>query len=147
MPGFALLSVALVFVAATDFAHLPFSAFVVALCVTQGSQSLTAGNMQVIGSVIAPEHVRGRFFGIWRLIGEIGSTGSPLVFALLSSHHSYAAGFLSLSIAAAGAAVLLWTQVRHALGEAGARHERAAAEARPDARPPDARPQEAEAAT
>jgi MFS family permease len=129
VPGFLLLSIALVFVAATDFAHLPFSAFVAALCVTQASQSLTAGNMQVIGSVIAPEHVRGRFFGVWRLIGEIGSTASPTAFALLSSHHSYAAGFLTLSIAALGAAVLLWTQVRRALGETRAPGEHV--EARP----------------
>ncbi len=117
VPGFLLLSVALVFVAATDFAHLPFSAFVVSLFVTQASQSLTAGNMQVIGSVIAPEHMRGRFFGVWRLIGEIGSTASPAMFAVLSTQHSYAAGFLSLSVAALGAAVLLWTHVRRALGE------------------------------
>jgi sugar phosphate permease len=110
----------LVFVAATDFANLPFEFFVAALILTQGSQSLTAGNMQVIGSIIAPDNIRGRFFGVWRMVGEIGSTSSPIVFALLAEFHSYAAGFLTLSVAAFAASVLLWTQVRRALEENGA---------------------------
>jgi MFS-type transporter involved in bile tolerance (Atg22 family) len=117
VPGFFLLSLALVLVAATDFAQLPFGVFVVSLIITQGSQSLTAGNMQVIGSIIAPEEARGRFFGVWRLIGEIGSTASPALFALLAELHSYSAGFLSLSLASLLAAGLLVTYVRAALGE------------------------------
>jgi len=71
--------------------------------------------MQVIGSLIAPEHVRGRFFGIWRLMGEAGSASSPIVFAFIAERVSYAASFAVLSLSALCAATILATQVKKTL--------------------------------
>jgi hypothetical protein len=101
--------------AAVAFMGLPFSVYVPAFLAMQFSQSLTAGNMQVIGSLIAPAHVRGRFFGVWRLIGEGGSALSPAIFALLAETTSYGVSFAFLSACSVGAALVLGTQVRQAL--------------------------------
>lgn len=43
---------------------------------------MTAASMQVLGSDMAPD--RGRFFGFWRLIGEIGGLVSSALFGVLA---------------------------------------------------------------
>ena len=123
VPGFTIMGCALAFMAWTAYSEAPFPWFVAAFMLVQLSTSISAGNMQVIGSLIAPANVRGRFFGIWRLVGEGGSAASPAVFAVLATVSSYAASFVFLSICAFGCAVILFTQVRTALREG----ERAAA--------------------
>ncbi len=115
VPGFAMMGVSMAVMAAVAFVHGPFSVYVPAFLALQFSQSLTAGNMQVIGTLIAPEHVRGRFFGVWRLVGEAGTAISPALFAVVAEHASYAASFALLSVFALSAAVILYTQVRQAL--------------------------------
>jgi MFS family permease len=115
VPGFVLTGVSMAVMAIIAFVNGPFSVYVPAFLALQFSQSLTSGNMQVIGSLIAPAHVRGRFFGVWRLVGEGGSALSPAVFAFLASHWSYGVSFAFLSACAFGASAVLFTQVRHAL--------------------------------
>ncbi len=115
VPGFAMMGVSMAVMAVVAFVHGPFGVYVPAFLALQFSQSLTAGNMQVIGTLIAPEHVRGRFFGVWRLVGEAGTAISPALFAVVAEHASYAASFAFLSLFALSAAVILYTQVRHAL--------------------------------
>jgi len=44
---------------------------------------VTAASMQVLGSDMAPDG-RGRFFGFWRLIGEIGGLVSSALFGVLA---------------------------------------------------------------
>lgn len=115
VPAFAIMGLALVFMASTAFLESPFSFFIAAFILVQVATSMAAGNMQVIGSLIAPANVRGRFFGIWRLIGEGGSTMSPVMFAVLAETSGYAAAFVSLSVCAFAGAVILFTQVRTTL--------------------------------
>jgi MFS family permease len=115
VPGFALTGVAMGVMAAVAWVQGPFSAYAPAYLALMFAQSLTAGNMQVIGSLIAPEHVRGRFFGVWRVVGEGGSAASPAVFALVAEHVSYGASFAVLSACSLGAALVLASQVRVAL--------------------------------
>jgi MFS family permease len=115
VPGFAMAGLAMAAMALIAFTDSPFSLYVAAFLALQFSTSLTAGNMQVIGSLIAPEHVRGRFFGVWRLVGEAGSAGSPALFALVAEVASDGAAFAMLSAFSLGAAIILHTQVRHAL--------------------------------
>jgi MFS family permease len=115
VPAFVIMGLALLFMAGTAYLESPFSYFVAAFILVQVATSMAAGNMQVIGSLIAPANVRGRFFGIWRLIGEGGSTLSPVMFAVLAETLGYTAAFLSLSVSAFGGAALLFTQVRTAL--------------------------------
>lgn len=115
VPAFRIMGLALVFMASTAYLESPFSYFIVAFILVQVATSMAAGNMQVIGSLIAPANVRGRFFGIWRLIGEGGSTMSPVMFAILAETSGYAAAFVSLSVCAFAGAVILFTQVRTTL--------------------------------
>ncbi|MBM3190635.1 MAG: MFS transporter, partial [Chloroflexi bacterium] len=38
-----------------------------------------AGCMMTLGADLAPQHTRGEFLGLWRLIGDVGHTGGPMV--------------------------------------------------------------------
>jgi MFS family permease len=115
VPGFALTGLSMAAMAVIAFVGGSFSVYVPAFLALQFSGSLTAGNMQVIGSLIAPAHVRGRFFGVWRLMGEGGSALSPAIFAFLASVASYGVSFAFLSACSLGAAVVLGTVVRQSL--------------------------------
>jgi MFS family permease len=88
-------------------AGLPFEAYAVAYVCMQLGQNLTSGNMQVIGSDIAPAHFRGRFFAVWRLINESGSLLSPLIFGFLAVNQGYPAAFIFLAIASGITALVL----------------------------------------
>lgn len=115
VPGFALLSLALGFIAFTAYARLPLETYVVAFICMQAAQNITSGNMQVIGSDIAPAHVRGKFFGVWRLIGEVGQVSSPVAYAFLAETSGYWTAFLFLGATALGTALVLGTQVKEPL--------------------------------
>ncbi len=115
VPGFVLLSLGLAFIAATAFLRLPFEAFVVAFLVMHAAQNITSGNMQVIGSDIAPAHVRGKFFGVWRTVGEVGQVASPLAFAYLAEAYDYGIAFMFLCATAMATALVLGTQVKEPL--------------------------------
>ncbi|MEA2641951.1 MAG: hypothetical protein QOF51_3345 [Chloroflexota bacterium] len=115
VPGFALTGISMGAMALIAAMGLPFTVYVPAFLALQFSQSLTSGNMQVIGTLVAPAHVRGRFFGVWRLAGEGGAAISPAMFAFLAEQFSYAVSFAFLSACALGAAFVLFTQVRAAL--------------------------------
>ena len=115
VPGFVLLSLGLAFIAATAFLGLPFEAFVAAFLVMHAAQNITSGNMQVIGSDIAPAHVRGKFFGVWRTIGEIGQVASPVAFAYLAEAYDYGTAFMFLCATAMATALVLGTLVKEPL--------------------------------
>jgi MFS family permease len=119
VPGFILLGLGLFIMAGTALAELPFAAYAATFYFVQMAQGLTAGNMQVIGSDIAPPHLRGRFFGIWRLMGEIGVASSPAVFGVVAEHFGYAPPFAILGVTAWLSAVILGTQVRGMLKRKG----------------------------
>jgi MFS family permease len=40
---------------------------------------LSSGTMMTLGADLAPRNARGEFLGVWRLIGDLGVTGGPLV--------------------------------------------------------------------
>ena len=115
VPGFALLGLTLGFIAFTAYAGLPLETYVIGFIAMQAAQSVTSGNMQVIGSDIAPAHARGKFFGVWRLIGEIGQVGSPVAYAFLAENSGYGTAFLFLTATALSTALVLATQVKEPL--------------------------------
>ena len=43
---------------------------------------LGAGINVVLGSDFAPEHERGEFLGVWRLVGDTGSFSGPVMIGL-----------------------------------------------------------------
>ncbi len=112
VPGFSLLCVSFLFMAFTAFAFTPFPVWVLSFLMVQASQSITSGNMQTLGSDMAPRHARGKFMGMWQLIGHIGTTLSPAVFGLVSAGYGYAAAFAVFAFTALGAAVIVGTQVQ-----------------------------------
>lgn len=126
VPGFSLLTLALAFTSVTAYAHLSLGTFVVAYILVHTSNAITGSNMQTLGSDIAPDNARGRFYGVWNTLGSVGSPVSTSMFALLSAAMGYWAAFGFLGMTACAAAVILGTQVRDRV-----RERRAAASAAP----------------
>jgi len=115
VPGFSLLAVALVFISITDFTQMPLNMFIVAYLCVYASNGITGGNMQTLGSDIAPEKARGKFYGVWHTIGTVGAPTSTSMFALLSGSLGFWAGFGFLGFMASGTALILGTQVHDRL--------------------------------
>ena len=112
VPGFSLLCVTFFFMALTAAAQMAFPIWVLSFLLVQSSQSITSGNMQTLGSDMAPPNARGKFMGMWQLVGSIGTTLSPAVFGVVSAGHGYAAAFSVFGVTALGAALIVGTQVR-----------------------------------
>ena len=99
VPGFFGLFLSSIFLAWTALTGASFALFLVGYFAIHMSQGVTSGNMQVLGSDLAPERARGRFIGIWRTLAEVGNATSPLVFTALTAV-SYAASFSFVAICA-----------------------------------------------
>ena len=69
-----------------------FSTLLLAAVLIGVGNGLGAGSMMTLGSDLSPVESRGEFLGVWRLIGDLGHTGAPLVIGALAS-------FLALSSA------------------------------------------------
>lgn len=75
VPSFAIQSAGMALVAfSTDFWGLLIAAALMGL-----GNGISSGTMMTLGSDLAPLNSRGEFLGVWRLIGDIGATGAPLV--------------------------------------------------------------------
>ena len=116
VPGFLFTSLGLMFLASSAQWHWSLASFIVGFIWIHGAQSITAGSMQVLGSDMAPAMARGRFFGLWRLVGEIGGLVSPAIFALAAEHVAYSAAFIFLGLCALATTALLAFQVRETVG-------------------------------
>jgi MFS family permease len=120
VPGFALIAASSIFMAFTAFAQVSFPVFVVAFICLHASQSLTGGNMQVLGSDLAPPNARGRFFGLWRLVSEGGGSLSPVIFAAMAEAFGYAPAFGLLGVSALTVALIIGLLVQETIGRYGA---------------------------
>ena len=58
----------------TGFWGLLFAAVLIGF-----GNGLGSGTMMTLGADLSPDGSRGEFLGVWRLIGDIGFTGGPLV--------------------------------------------------------------------
>ncbi|HUF41000.1 MAG TPA: MFS transporter [Verrucomicrobiae bacterium] len=79
-------------------------------------QAVTAGSMQVLGADMAPANARGRFFGFWRLIGEIGGVVSPALFGFVADHFGYSVSFVFVGLSSLATALLLAFSVKETVG-------------------------------
>lgn len=125
VPGFALLALALALVALTAWASLPFLAFVPVYLLVMAAVSVTSGNMQTLGADLVPERGRGQFMGVWMLIGQLGITIAPWAMGMLSVGYGYPSAFLAFAFSAAGASLIVGTQVPETVRRAPARPARA----------------------
>jgi MFS family permease len=107
VPGFSLLALAMGFMAYTAWVQVPFNVFVVAYFSVYATNSITGGNMQTLGSDIAPANARGRFYGVWQTLGSVGGPIGTSAFAALSGAVGYWAAFSFLGTTAASAAFIL----------------------------------------
>jgi MFS family permease len=115
VPGFALLMVAFCFLAVTALLQVPFGFFIAAYLCVYACTSMTGGNMQTLGSDIAPPSLRGRFYGVSQTLGHFGGPVATSSFAVLAASIGYWAAFVFLGFTAGSAAFILGTQVRDRL--------------------------------
>lgn len=107
IPGFTLLGAALGFQALTAFFDWPFTAYIAAYLLVAGANMITTGNMQILGTDIAPAQVRGSFFGLSQTIVQVGQILSPTAFAILAERINPGSGFLFLGAASLAVAILI----------------------------------------
>ena len=112
VPGFVLMALGLFFLAANAHWHWGLAIFTGAFLWMHASHAVTSGSMQVLGSDMAPAHARGRFFGFWRLIGEIGGLVSPALFGFVAERMGYSVSFAMIGLCALATAMLLAFSVK-----------------------------------
>ena len=64
---------------AASFGGLLFAATLIGI-----GNGLGSGSMMTLGSDLSPDGSRGEFLGVWRLIGDLGHTGAPLVVGVVA---------------------------------------------------------------
>jgi len=76
VPSFAVmaLGMALIPLIATDYTTL-----LVATAVIGVGNGLSPGSMFTLGADLAPPEAAAEFLGMWRFVGDVGSTGGPLI--------------------------------------------------------------------
>ena len=75
VPCFAIQALGMALIPFTSsFGSLLFAAMLIGV-----GNGLGAGTMMTLGSDLSPVQSRGEFLGVWRLIGDLGHTGAPLV--------------------------------------------------------------------
>jgi MFS family permease len=116
VPGFMFISLGLWFLASSAVWHWSLGFFIAGFLWIHCGHAGTAGSMQVLGSDMAPANARGRFFGFWRLIGEIGSLVSPALFGLVSDQIAYGAAFALFGFCSLATAALLAFSVKETVG-------------------------------
>ena len=64
---------------ATSFTGLLLAAVLIGI-----GNGLGSGSMMTLGADLSPVNSRGEFLGVWRLIGDMGQTGGPLVVGIVA---------------------------------------------------------------
>ena len=98
IPGFTLVGLSMIFMALIAAAELPLPIYAAALVFAQVSQLVTHGSMQTLAADIAPANARGKFFGLWRLVGGDGHVYQSGMFTFFSTHGGFPASFVYLGV-------------------------------------------------
>ena len=112
VPGFSLLSLGLVVMSMSAYGHWPFGGYVGSFLFARVAMSTVSGNMQVVGSDVAPPDARGAFFGLWGMVRNIGSFLSPATFAFIAEGLGFGSSFALLSAMALGTAIIMGSQIK-----------------------------------
>ncbi len=107
VPGLILTSLSMASVSVTAFAGLSLAWFIASFVFVHLAISIISGNMQTLGTDVAPPQARGLFFGMSRLVAQGGSTASPMSFGLLSGAFGFGAAFVLLASTAFAAAIVV----------------------------------------
>jgi len=106
VPAAVTLGLGISFMSITAALSLPLGVFIAAFVWINIGIALMAGTMQTIGSDIAPEEARGKFFGVNRLIAEGGSVMNPVSFGVMTATIVGAGGFAGAFAITAAAAFI-----------------------------------------
>jgi MFS family permease len=88
---------------------------IVAASVMGIGNGLGSGAMLTLGADLAPPEERGEFLGVWRLIGDIGSSGGPLVVGAVADIFILPAAALVMAASGLIAATILLLKVPETL--------------------------------
>ena len=61
-----------------------FTGLLIAAAITGMGNGLSSGTMMTLGSDLAPKESLGEFLGLWRLIGDSGFTGGPVIVGVIA---------------------------------------------------------------
>jgi MFS family permease len=105
VPSFFIQGVGMALVAlATGFGGLLAATMVIGF-----GNGLGSGTMLTIGSDLAPKDAMGEFLGVWRLIGDAGNTGAPIVVGTVADLLGLSPATLVMALVGVGAAaVFAW---------------------------------------
>jgi MFS family permease len=82
-----------------------FGALILAASLVGFGNGLSSGSMMTLGADLAPEGEVGEFLGAWRLIGDGGSSGGPLLVGVVAE--ALGLGVAALAVAGVGALAAL----------------------------------------
>ena len=115
VPGLALFSMAMVWLAATAFYGWGYWAFVTGFVWMQLIGAGLSGSMQTIGTDLAPPQARGRFFGIGRMVSQAGFMANPLSFAAITTLSGFTAAFVFVAGTGVASAAILGFLIKESL--------------------------------
>jgi MFS family permease len=101
VPSFSLQALGMALVPLAD----GFGALAVVACLIGLGNGLGSGTIMTLGSDLAPPEAVGEFLGVWRLIGDGGSMGGPVLVGALADVLSLPLATLAIAAVGAGAAL------------------------------------------
>lgn len=102
VPSFLIQAIGMAFIPlAGSFMTLLFVASIISF-----GNGLGSGSMLTVGADLAPPDARGEFLGLWRLIGDLGSSGGPLVVGTVAAWVALPTAALALSGAGLAAVII-----------------------------------------
>lgn len=112
VPSFIVLAIGMAMVPFTvDYASL-----LVATCVMGFGNGIGSGTMMTLGADLAPREATGEFLGVWRLIGDAGTSGGPMAVGAIADLIGLGPAAFCLAATGVLAASTLVIFVRETLG-------------------------------
>ncbi len=109
IPGLVLSGGSMVFLAVTAYLESSLAWFIAAFVAVHMSVNIISGNMQTLGTDVAPVEARGKFFGVSRTVAQAGATLSPASWSWLTALSTATVGFGFLSATAfVGALIVIF---------------------------------------
>ncbi|MEO6703775.1 MAG: MFS transporter [Jatrophihabitantaceae bacterium] len=104
VPSMLLMAAALIAIPATT----GFSSLMLAAMALGFGNGIGSGLVMTMGADVAPDVGRPAFLGIWRLLGDTGSCGGPVLLSAVTGTFSLAAGVITNGGIGVLAAAMLW---------------------------------------
>lgn len=102
VPSFAVQGLAMLLVPFTG----SFATLLVVTSVMGLANGLSSGTMMTLGADLAPPGAIGEFLGLWRLVGDSGTTGGPLIVGAVASALTLPSAALAMGLVGLAAAAV-----------------------------------------